>query len=356
VLTHRAWALDGPDDVDDTLAVAAEVLGIGAGQGDPELRLEGLRIRVAAQFENGQYPAAVLTALTMKELAEQVGHPEFIRLATMWDVTVANLEGRFDDAKQLADELARRLARLGHSQAGLIPIVQVFPWGLLRGAAARLLPTLQELSAYEPASAVLPAITAWCLAEAGDTDDAAALLARTDPAAAAAADKNYLWWAVQVGFAGTVDLTGDQRWAEALYQLIAPYAGHNATLGVATFLGAADHWLGVLAAAAGRLDQSAGHLETALARHQEMGSRPLTALTEEVYGHVLSRRGNPGDAERARAFTTSATVTARELALPAILNRPRLRALPLVEEGRDGRVHVDRGALADHGVQVRVTG
>src|SRR6201999_306555 len=89
VLTHRGWALDGPGDVDDALAVATELLGLGTALNDPELRLEGLRIRVAAQFEKGEHAAATATALTMKQLAEEVRHPEFIRLATMWDITQA---------------------------------------------------------------------------------------------------------------------------------------------------------------------------------------------------------------------------------------------------------------------------
>src|SRR5581483_8741872 len=95
VLVHRGWALDGPDDVDDALAVAAELLGIGDELGDPELRREGRRIRLAAQFENGEHSAATATARTLKELAEEGRHPEFMRLAAMWDVTQANLEGRF---------------------------------------------------------------------------------------------------------------------------------------------------------------------------------------------------------------------------------------------------------------------
>ena len=181
VLMHRGWALDGPDDVDDALAVASEILGIGAELGDPELRLEGLRIRVTAQFEKGEHRAAVRTALAMKELAEEVRHPEFIRLSAMWDVTLANLEGRFADAKELADELGRRLARIGHSQAQIIPVAQTFPWWVLRGRSSNYLPTLQELSAYEPANIAWPAITAWCLAETGALDQAADLLHRTTP-------------------------------------------------------------------------------------------------------------------------------------------------------------------------------
>lgn len=322
VLVHRGWALDGPDDVADALAVAGEILGIGTELGDPELRLEGLRIRLAAQFETGEHAAAQQTARAMKELAEEVRHPEFMRLAAMWDVTVANLEGRFSDARKLADELSRRLARIGHSQAQLIPAAQTFPWWVLRGRAARHLPTMEELSAYEPGNIAWPAITAWCLAETGALDRAADLLRRTEPAAAAAADKNYHWWAVIAGFSGAVDLVGDRKWAEVLYDLAAPYAGRNATLGVATFLGAADHWLGVLAGTAGRFTEAVRHLEAALSRHRDMGSRPFTALTQHACARVLTMRGQAADTGRARELTAAAMRTAGELGLAAIRDRP----------------------------------
>ncbi|MGH3206609.1 MAG: ATP-binding protein, partial [Trebonia sp.] len=325
VLMHRNWALDGPDDVDDALAVASEILGIGAELSDPELRLEGLRIQVSAQFEKGAHAEAVRTALAMKELAEEVGHPEFMRLSAMWDVTLANLEGRFADGKELAAELGRRLARIGHSQAQIIPVAQTFPWWVLRGRSSSYLPTLQELSAYEPANIAWPAITAWCKAETGALDEAADLRRRITPGAAATADKNYQWWAVIVGFSGAVDLVGDRQWAGVLYDLAAPYAGLNCTLGVATYLGAADHWLGVLAGVAGRFTEAAQHLEAALTRHDAMGSRPMTALTQEAYARVLSMRGAAADIEQARGLTAAAARTAEELGLAAISERLRRR-------------------------------
>lgn len=141
----------------------------------------------------------------------------------------------------------------------------------------------------------------------------------------AAADHNFQWWAMMMGFAGVVDLVGDRQWAEVLYELAAPYAGNNCTLGVASFLGAADHWLGVLAGAAGCYAVAVQHLETGLARHRDMGSRPLTALTQEAYGRVLSRCGDKADIERARMLTESAMRTADELGLAAIRDRSRLR-------------------------------
>ena len=298
---------------------------IGAELDDPALTLEGLRIQLAAQFENGSNSAAVQTARELKTLAEAAGHPEFIRLAAMWDIVAATMEGRFGLAEELAGELGRRLDQIGHSQAQLISVAQSAAWRLLQGYATEYITPFETLSAADPGNLAYPAITAWCLAEAGAGDRAAELLGRIDPASAANADKNYLWWAMIVGFSGAVDLVGDQRWAAALYDLAAPYAGSNCTLGVASFLGAADHWLGVLAATTGRYSEAAAHFEAALARHREMGARAWTALTEEAYGRVLSLRGQPADIERAAALTESAMRTAGELELAAIANRPRLR-------------------------------
>ena len=325
VLVHRCWALDGPGDVGDALRVASEILDIGTELGDPELTLEGLRIRLAAQFENGTHSAAVQTAHDMKMLAETVRHPEFIRLAAMWDIVVATIEGRFDEAEELAGELSRRLVQIGHPHAQLISVAQSASWRLLQGHTAECIPQFEAMSAAEPGNLAWPALVAWYLAEAGARDRAADLLRRTEPASAADADKNYLWWAVIVGFSGAVDLVADRPWAQALYDLAAPYAGSNCTLGLASFLGAADHWLGVLAGTAGRFTEAIAHLEAALARHREMGARPWTALTEEAYGRVLSLRGRAADVERAGKLTASAMRTAEEFGLAAVTNRASLR-------------------------------
>ncbi|HEY3883437.1 MAG TPA: AAA family ATPase [Trebonia sp.] len=325
VLLHRCWALDGPGDVGDALRVASEILEIGAELGDPELTLEGLRIRLAAQFENGAHAAAGQTARELKTLAEAVRHPEFIRLAAMWDITAATLEGRFADAETMAAELGRRLARIGHSQAQLISVGQNATRRMLQGHAAEYVPGFEALSAADQGNLAWAAITAWFLAEGGAADRAVAVLRRTEPAAATNADTNYWWWAVVVGFSGAVDLVADKEWAQALYDLAAPYSGSNCTLGLASFLGAADHWLGLLAATAGHLDDAVTHLEAALSRHRAMGARPWTALTEAACGRVLAVRGRADDAERAAALTGSAMRTAQELGLAAITSRPRLR-------------------------------
>jgi hypothetical protein len=152
-------------------------------------------------------------------------------------------------------------------------VAQTFSWRWLQGRAAEYIPVFEALSVSEPAELTWPAVTAWCLAEAGARDRAAGLLHRMKPASAVAA----------------------------------------------------DHWLGVLAGVAGRFTEAVQHLEAGLTRHRDMGSWPLTALTQEAYGHVLSRRGEEADIERARMLTGAAMRTADEFGLAAIRNRPHLR-------------------------------
>lgn len=325
VLMHRCWALAGPYNAGDAIEVAGEILDIAAGLGEPELTLEGLRIKLMAQFEQGEHAAAVRTADELKRLAEDVHHPEYIRVAAMWDVTTASTEGRFRDAEKVAGELGDRLRRIGHPQARLISVAQTFSCRWLRGRAAEYIPVFEAMSAAEPTELSWPAVRAWCLAESGARDQAADVLHHLKPESAAAAAHNFQWWAMLVGFSATADLVGDRQWAETLYDLAAPYAGTNCTLGTACFLGAADHWLGVLAGTADRLPEAARHLEAALVRHRDLKSPPLTALTQEAYAHVLSRRGDPGDVERARTLTRSALRTADEYGLAAIRNRVRAR-------------------------------
>jgi hypothetical protein len=127
------------------------------------------------------------------------------------------------------------------------------------------------------------------------------------------------------GFADAVELVGDRRWAEILYDLLLPYSGANCTIGLAACFAAVDHWLGVLAAVAGRSGAAVSHLEAALERHREMGARGLQALTEEALGHVLLTAGRGADFERGRELTESAMRTAAELGLGAVADRARLR-------------------------------
>jgi class 3 adenylate cyclase len=320
-LVHRCWALDGPDDVGERLAIAARVVRLGEDRGDQEAVLQGLRIRLLALLELGHFESAVQTSRALAGLANRLRHPEYLRLAKMWDVVAAAIEGRHDDAERFAEQLHTWLQQISHPQSEIIFVGQTFSWRWLLGRSAEYLPIFEAMAATDPTTLVWPAVVAWCHAELGAPDRVREVLRAVTPAGAAAMDKNYLWWGAVVGFSRAAASIGDREWAEILYRLALPFAAHNCTLGLTSFLGAVAHHLGVLAGVLGRWDAATAHFEAALERHLAMGARPYVALTQQAYADVLVAKDGPSDRERAHHLRQASLRTAEELKLPAIQAR-----------------------------------
>ncbi len=318
VLYHRCWALDGPRDVDDQLAAATEILRLGEELGDHELLLEGLRVRLTARFRRGDFELATDTAATLAGLARELRHPEFLRMATMWDVVVAALEGRHAHAQVHSDELRARLHQIGHPQTELISIGQAIPTMWLRGGLGDTAGFIDDIAARWPEMRIWPALKAWVGAELGADEEVRTILGAISPSTPATLDENYLWWGTIVALTRAAISVGDQVWAQALYDLALPFARHNATIGLAAFLGAVAHHLGVLAGTLRRWDAACAHLEAALERHQTMSARPFVALTQVEYAGILVSRNAPGDRERARDLRAAALATAADLGLETV--------------------------------------
>jgi hypothetical protein len=238
---------------------------------------------------------------------------------------VASLEGRFDEAERMAEELHVRLQQIGHPQAELTYIGQTFGWRWLQGRGGEFLPVFLGLAAADPGTVTWPATAAWCAAESGDTDRAREILGGLEPSAAVSINRNYLWCVTVASFANAVSFLRDRAWAQVLYDLALPYAWQNCTVGVASFNGSVSHYLGVLAGVLGRWDDAARHLEAALERHRSMRGRAFVALTQQAYSEVLAERAAPGDRERAAALEGEAMATASELGLGALDARAGLR-------------------------------
>jgi hypothetical protein len=117
-----------------------------------------------------------------------------------------------------------------------------------------------------------------------------------------------------VALVGACAQLGDGAAAGRLSALLKPWAGHHLAAGQ-TYLGAADHHLGILAATAGRWEDSLGHLRTAQAAHERLGARPWQALTAQALAGMLRGRDRPGDQARAAAMDSTANALAGRLGM-----------------------------------------
>ena len=320
-LFDRCWALDGPDDIEDEVAASVEVLKLADALQDQDVMMQGIRIRLGAQFELGDYQAARETGRVFERLAQELRHPEYLRLAAQWHVTVAALESRYEDAERMAEELHRRLQQIGHPQAELLFIGETLSWRWLQGRGAEFLPIWQAMAGQEPETLTWRALMAWAHAEADEMDQVRALLDAITPDVAASIDKTFLWWGTIVPFTHAVALAGDGAWAGVLYDLAAPYTASNCTIGTSSFNGAVAHYLGVLATTSGRPDAAVGHLEKALERHEEMKAVAYAALSRLALSEALAARDDDGDRERSAELHAEALQTAEDLGLGAVVRR-----------------------------------
>ena len=318
VLCSRVLALDGPDDLDEHLDIGTEVIRIGEQTGDQDLVLQGARARIQPLFALGAHDAARDLADRFAQLAASVRHPEHLRLAAMWRIMWAGLQGRFAEAEDEAGALRDRLEAAGHSQAGNLYAAQTFVHRWLQGTLVGATPDVEGEEQLRPAGLTRWAMHVWALAGVGHTRSLARNLADRDVAELAEVDASYNWLMSVVGAAIAATTAGDPAWAAAAHDALTPYSGRNCVMGYAAYLGAVDHHLGTLAAVLGRPDEAVEHLGAALERHRTIEARPWVALSAAWAANVLAERDCPGDAERSAALHAEATGLAEELELRSL--------------------------------------
>jgi len=266
--------------------------------------------RIHPLFVVGAHDAARDLAGRFGELAETVRHPDHLRLASMWQIMWAALEGRFDEADRRADDLRLRLEVAGHSQVAVIHLMQQFVVRWMQGRLAETAPTVAAMQSQAPATLTWWAMRAWTDAGVGDIDAALSRLADRPTSDLLEADAGYQWQTAVSGTAVAACLVGDRRWAEVAYQLLEPYSGRNMVFGYMAYLGAVDHHLGALAAVLGRPDGAVGHLDAALERHRTIAARPWVAMSAAFSSFgVAAASGFSSPGCRSSGRSSSGTLT-----------------------------------------------
>jgi tetratricopeptide (TPR) repeat protein len=326
VLSHRCWALDGPDDMEDQLRIAEEIVELGGLLGNKEVLLEGVRLRADAQNEAGDTAALRASADEMALLARELRHPEYMRLARSWDSVFASVEGRFDEAMKVADEVHEKLRSMGHPQSELVYVVLSFPVAWFHGELGEAVPLFEAMAEAEPWRHPLwAAVVAWGASEAGMLDKARLTLESITKKSVEHLDKNSTWWPTIVGLSVASTIIGDREWAELLYDQMLPYADRACVVGSTLCLGTASHHLGTLAATLQRWDAAAEHFEDAIDRYRRMNAAPFLALAQQSYAAMLFERGDANDRERAQTMQDQALQTAAELGLRVVEKRAALQ-------------------------------
>ena len=287
-----------PGTATERLSIAGELAAAAADAGETELVLEAHLCRLAALLELGD-PSFPVELGTFTRMAERAAIPRYLYLARSRQATVASLTGPLETADQLIDEAAAYGERIGEPDTWGVQASQLAGLAYIRHDWTRL----SKLAAARGQALMPPEfalhLRAWLLLEAGEKAAAAALVASIPDG-----PTTYRWrhTAMLTSDAELAAAAGDRNRCATRYEQLLPMADEFAVVGAAVFTtGPVALQLGLLAAALGRWDDAAAHLDDATRRCDRLGAALLAARTRTELARVRS-----GDRPRG---TVTAAVT-----------------------------------------------
>lgn len=323
VLDGRHAAVWWPENLDERLEIATDLVRVATEAGDRERILQGHHYRFIALLELGDMAGARAAVEAQARLAEELHQPTQLCYVATCRSTLAAFEGRFDQAERLTDEAFRYGERAERAMAIIYRRFQLY---VVRRAQGRLDEVEGEIRAAVdefPTYVVFQCMLAHLYTELGRQDDARKPLEQLAASDFSQLPRNDEW---VFGMALIADVAGflrDAAAAAVLYQQLLPYHARNAVSAPDACIGAVARSLGILAVTTGRYDDAQRHFDDAVAMNTMTGGRPWLAQTQCDYARMFADRGNPGDAERALELLTACRDMAHDLGSDGLMSKAK---------------------------------
>jgi tetratricopeptide (TPR) repeat protein len=345
LIAHH-YALWRPETVEERLQVAGELRQVADRTGDPELELEGAGWTVVDLLELGDVQGADIQIAAASKLAEALHRPLYLWWTSGFRCARAQLLGDFEAAERLAQETLA-IGQRGQAENAMHYYAQaIFNIRREQGRIGEIEDAVRRFIELYPAIPAWRAGLALLLAELGRMDEARE---EFDGLSGAALPRDANWLIGVTLLAEVCGILRDAARAEALYEMLAPYAGRNVVVGrAATCNGSASRLLGMLAAAMRRWDEADAHFADAMEMHERMGARPWRARTAVAWATMLLARRARGDKARARELLAEAVLEADALGMSVVAERARA-LVPAGPAGPGGAVGAVGGVGAVRG-------
>jgi len=326
VLVRSYWAR-GTSSLDEILAMLTEAKDLAEELEDAETRAETMAWRVPTFVAIRDLDAARVEVAALRQMAERTAQPFMHHVAEHYGSAIALCDGQLAEAEAMA-ERSREWGTLltGRDASGTYGI-QMFSIRREQGRLAELAPAVRILAGgAERDGPWRPGLVA-VLAELGMEREARRELARI------AADgieglRTSLWTAALAYLADAACALGDESMAALVYPELAPLAGANVMIGhLVSCYGAADRYLGMLAATLGERERAEEHFERALELNRRMRMSTWVAHTAYEYARFLHGQGG-GRATRAQALAAESAALAGRIGMHALLARVHALGVP----------------------------
>jgi len=308
-------AVWSPENPDERLVIATELVDLSDGIGDKEREIEGHGFRLHALLELGEVEAAKAELAERGRLTDEMRQPAQQWVQLMLESMFGLFVGEFTAAEESIYE-AFELGRRAQGEQALEDFeLQRFALRREQGRLAEIESELENHASAHPTRPVYRCALANLSYELDRVDEARSRLALLAADDFSTLPRDGDWLFEITTLAETCGSLGDRTWSASLYRLLLPYAGRNVAGWVEVSSGAVSRYLGLLATTLERWEDAAQHFEDALAMNRRMGARPWLAHTQHDYGRMLLARRAEGDAQQATDLLHSALATSRELGM-----------------------------------------
>ena len=316
-LVGRQIAVWRPDNLEERLAIATEIVGLAEEIGDKESALMAHCGRHTCLIELGDFAAAASDFEAHDRLGEELQQHGQRMHTVQLRAMRALLVGRFEEAEQLAQEGLAIGKRANPQEARASFGTQMFALRKEQGRLGELETTYKTFAQQHPNIAWTRTALALIYGQLGRETEARAEFERLAARDFTDLPRDFLWVACITNLAESCAFFRDAQRAATLYQLLLPYAERTVVaISAHTCSGSVSHYLGLLAATMSRWEEAAGHFEYALDMNARLGAKPYLAHTQHDYAGMLIDRDAPGDRDKAFRLLTEAIAVYREIGMP----------------------------------------
>lgn len=341
-LEGRLEAYWGPDALEERLAIANELIQVAESAGDAERAYAGHDCRFNVFLEAGALPDAYRDHRAASRLAHELRQPAQLWDTVTRDANLALFEGRFAEAERSIHE-ALELGRLAQSANAQVAFdLQLYALRREQGRLEEVFDAVERAVEDYPGYPVFRFVRVDVFTALGRADDARAALdaCATDEFRLDVDDQ----WLLAISLLPEAcRALGDVERAATLYELLHPYAQHNAIAVPELCNGSVSRVLGILAGVLSSWAQAAEHFEQAIEQNTSMGARPWVAYAEYDFAHMLLARDARADRMRSNDLLGSARATCAELGMTALA----AKVTTLLETLEAGGAAEPEGALRE---------
>ena len=294
ILNHLVFPFLVPSLIEQSLSRSGEALTRAERVGDPVLSYFAAIYRATVATRAGDIEEVDRCYAIAGPLVDQLDQPYLNWEYTFHLAKRAQITGDTDEAERLATEALQIGTDCGQPDAATFFGAQLAVVSWQRGTMGQLATLIEQMIAESPGLPTLKAALAMAYAQDDRFADARHVL---DDFAATGFDlpQDSAWLNGMTEYAEAAITCGDSRFAEPLFDLLAPWVDQFSSAG-----GPVSAVLGGLATLLGRTEDAERYLAHSGAFSDRVGSIFFRAQTDLLRGQMLLARGAPGDIELAR--------------------------------------------------------